>query len=76
MKDCALAAQNLMLTAYAMGLGTCWIGLAQNFLNTAQGSALLGIPPTWVAVAPIIVGHPKALTPDVPRRKPEILLIN
>ena len=75
-EDCALAAENLMLAAYAMGLGTCWIGLAQNFLNTVEGKSLLGIPTEWVAVAPIIVGHPKALAPAVPRKKPEILLIN
>ena len=25
-EDCALAAENLMLAAYAKGLGTCWIG--------------------------------------------------
>jgi nitroreductase len=29
-EDCALAAQNLMLAAHAMGLGTCWIGFAQS----------------------------------------------
>ena len=27
--DCALAAQTLMLAAYARGLGTCWIGFAR-----------------------------------------------
>ncbi len=75
-EDCALAAENLMLAAYASGLGTCWIGLAQNFLNSAEGKRLLGVPPAWVSVAPIIVGHPKSPTPAVPRKKPEILLIN
>ena len=36
-EDCALAAENLMLAAYAAGLGTCWIGFAQNYLNTPDG---------------------------------------
>ena len=36
-EDCALAAENLMLAAYAAGLGTCWIGFAQSFLNTSAG---------------------------------------
>lgn len=35
-EDCALAAQNLMLSAYAAGLGSCWIGFAQSFLNSRQ----------------------------------------
>lgn len=75
-EDCALAAQNLMLAAFAAGLGSCWIGLAQNFLNSAEGKKLLGVPEGWVSVAPIIVGHPKSPAAPVPRKKPEILLID
>ena len=75
-EDCALAAENLMLSAHAAGLGSCWIGLAQTFLNSAEGKRILGVPLAWVSVAPIIVGHPKSSTPAVPRKKPEILLIN
>jgi nitroreductase len=36
-EDCALAAQNLMLAAFAEGLGTCWIGFAQSYLGTPAG---------------------------------------
>ena len=71
-EDCALAAENLMLAAYVAGLGTCWIGFAQSFLNTADGKSALGLPAAWVSVAPIIVGHPKGEPPPVPRKEPEI----
>ena len=71
-EDCALAAENLMLAAYAAALGTCWIGFAQSFLNTPDGKKVLGLPAAWVSVAPIIVGHPKAAPPPVPRKEPEI----
>jgi len=71
-EDCALAAENLMLAACAAGLGTCWIGFAQSFLNTPDGKNMLGLPAAWVSVAPIIVGHPKAVPPPVPRKKPEV----
>jgi nitroreductase len=71
-EDCALAAENLMLSAYAAGLGTCWIGFAQSFLNTTAGKDLLGLPPAWVPVAPIMVGHPKAPAPPVVRKQPEL----
>jgi nitroreductase len=71
-EDCALAAENLMLSAYAVGLGSCWIGFAQGFLNTSDGKNLLGLPGAWVPVAPIIVGHPKTMPPTVPRNKPEV----
>ena len=70
--DCALAAENLMLTARAMGLGTCWIGFAQGWLATAEGKAALNLPAGYLPVAPIILGHPTAFPPPVPRKKPEI----
>ena len=71
-EDCALAAENLMLAAYGDGLGTCWIGFAQGFLNTSEGKNALGLPATSVPVAPIIVGHPKTETAPAARKEPEI----
>jgi nitroreductase len=71
-EDCALAAENLMLAAYAAGLGTCWIGFAQGYLNTPEGKNALGLPATWVPVAPIIVGHPGAVPAPVARKEPEV----
>jgi nitroreductase len=71
-EDCALAAGNLMLAAHAVRLGTCWIGFAQSFLNTSDGKKALGLPAASVAVAPIIVGHPKTAPPPVLRKEPEI----
>jgi nitroreductase len=71
-EDCAMAAENLMLAAQAMELGTCWIGFAQSWLNTRDGRAAIGLAETQLVVAPIIVGHPKAAPPAVPRRKPNI----
>ena len=38
-EDCALAAENLMLAAYAAGLGSCWIGFAQGFSIRAMERA-------------------------------------
>lgn len=71
-EDCALAAENLMLAAYGAGLGTCWIGFAQGFLNSPEGKSMLDIPSAHVPVAPIIVGHPRGRPEAVPRREPEI----
>jgi nitroreductase len=71
-EDCSLAAENLMLTAHAAGLGTCWIGFAQGWLGTPEGKALLKLPATYLPVAPIIVGHPAAKVSLVPRKEPEM----
>lgn len=71
-EDCALAAENLMLAAYGMGLGTCWIGFAQSYINTKEGKGRLGLPGSWAPVAPIIVGHPAKPAAAVPRRAPVV----
>jgi nitroreductase len=71
-EDCALAAENLMLAARGASLGTCWIGFSQGWLGTAEGKALLKLPAAYKPVAPIIVGHPKAAPPPIPRKDPEI----
>jgi nitroreductase len=70
--DCALAAENLMLSACAAGLGTCWIGFAQAWLGTPEGKAALKLPDSCIPVAPIIVGHPKGPVPAVARKEPTI----
>lgn len=71
--DCWLAAENLMLAACAMGLGTCVIGLAVSVLNTGDVKVELGIPPEVTAFAPIIVGVPSGATPVTPRQAPRII---
>jgi nitroreductase len=71
--DCWLAADNLMLAACAMGLGTCPIGFALPVLNAPEVKAELGIPPDVTVIAPIIVGVPAHALPPVPRKPPDIL---
>ena len=65
--DCALAAQNLMLAAHANGLGSCWIGLSQPFLQTEEGRRLIQVTGADQPVAPIIVGKPQHQSPPSPR---------
>jgi nitroreductase len=71
-ENCALAAENLMLSACAAGLGTCWIGFAQSWLGTPDGKEAIGLQIGCVPVAPIIVGHPKSAPLPVHRKQPEI----
>jgi len=71
--DCWLAAENLMLAAYSMGLGTCVIGSAVSGLNSQEMKAELGIPAEVSAVAPIIVGVPRGEAFPTPRKEPQVL---
>jgi nitroreductase len=64
-EDCALAAENLMLAAHGLGLGTCWIG-------TPEGKAALGLPPAYSPIAPIVVGYPRRRAAPVPRKAANI----
>ena len=72
LKDCCLAAQTLMLAAYAEGLGSCWIGFSEAWLNTPDGKSKLGIPENFRPVAPIILGFPKGTREVTERRPPDI----
>lgn len=71
--DCWLAAENLMLAACAIGLGSCVIGSSVEALNTPEVKAGLNIPAEFNAIAPIIVGVPSGETASTSRRKPLIL---
>lgn len=73
--DCALAAENLMLAARDAGLGSCWIGFAQDWLATAEGKAAIGLADPALPVAPIILGHPEIQPTPVGRKAPEIIWI-
>lgn len=72
-EDCCLAAQNLMLAACGMGLGTCPIGFARPWLNLSEAKRELGIPADYMPVFPVIIGFPKEAAPPVARKEPEIL---
>jgi nitroreductase len=72
--DCWLAAENLMLAAHALGLGTCVIGSAASALNTPEVKDELGIPVDVIPIAPIAVGVPSGDTPPTRRKEPHVLL--
>lgn len=71
--DAWLAAENLLLAAHAVGLGSCIVGFAIGVLNTAEVKQELGIPEKLSVVAPVVVGKPYGDTPLLPRKKAEIL---
>ena len=53
-QDTAAAIQNILLTAYSFGLGTCWIGA----FNESEAKAALRTPDGIRPVAMIPVGYP------------------
>jgi len=71
--DCFLAAENLMLAAFALGLGTCPIGLARPLMNEPDVKDELGVPERFVAALPIIAGHAAEQLEPTSRKPPRVL---
>jgi len=71
--DCWLAADNLMLAAWGLGLGSCCIGAAVATLNDSATQRELLLPSEFTAVAAIAVGTAAGETPPASRQPPVIL---
>jgi nitroreductase len=62
--DCALAAQNMFLQAYDLGLGSCFIGLMVHALgNDRETLRTLGVLDSQELFCPLIFGYPKEWPP-------------
>jgi nitroreductase len=70
---CWLVAENLMLAACAMGLGSCIIGSSITALNIRKVKMELGIPDEFAVIAPIVVGVPSGEIAATPRKEPRIV---
>ena len=72
-EDCCRAGQNLMLSAHARGLGTCWVGSPMLWLRTAPAKEKLKISPELVPVPALCLGYPAAIPEAPPRKQPPII---
>jgi nitroreductase len=61
--DCAHAVQNMANAAWALGLGTCWVG---NF-DAQKIAALLVVPQGWSILTVLPFGYPDPNNPPQPR---------
>ncbi len=73
MADCWLAAENIMLAAFAMGLGSCVVESALLALNDKRQKISFGITEEFEAVVPIAVGYSNVGTVASGRKRPFIL---
>jgi nitroreductase len=72
-EDCCMAAQNLLLAAHGMGLGTCPIGFVRPWLDLPAIKSEMGVPGNYSAIMPIVVGWPAGKTAPTSRTEPEIV---
>lgn len=57
-QDCSASAQNILLTAHALGLGAVWTGIFPNMDRVRKAQSLLDLPDTQIVLCIIPVGHP------------------
>ncbi|MDR1906714.1 MAG: nitroreductase [Puniceicoccales bacterium] len=61
--DCPLAAENMVIAATALGIGSCIIAYLSNFLNSQAGEEYkkqLGIPENYEVCVAVALGYPSA----------------
>ena len=71
LQDSAAATQNILLAAYDMKLGSCWIGA----FNEGEVGKILKVPFGVRPIAIIPIGHPDE-TPSPPLRRPKKSLVH
>lgn len=72
--DCSAATQNMLLMAHALGIGGCWIGLINAYLNLPESKELLSIPEDYQGFYAIALGYPEPeIIAKAPQRKPDVI---
>jgi nitroreductase len=66
--NCALAAQNMMLAAHSLGLGSCFIGRSDMLKKCGFPFEKLGIGRSYSVNASLIFGYPKEFPKNIPDR--------
>ena len=72
-EDCSRAGQNLMLSAHARGLGTCWVGSPMMWLRDPATRASLGVPADYTPHAALTLGYPSGSSSGKPREMPDVI---
>ena len=74
--SCPLACQNIMLAAYSVGLGSCWVAFGSLVTNNDEIVESLDLKNDEKIFGPILLGYPD-VTPEPPVKKPpEIKWLN
>ncbi|WP_406660662.1 nitroreductase [Methanolobus sp. ZRKC3] len=73
--DCCLCAENMMLAAHAMDIGSCWVGTACFIQDNPEFLDELGIPSGYRIIAPIVFGYAKDNVPATPRKDPVVVWV-
>jgi nitroreductase len=66
--DGAIAGQNIVLAAEALGLGSVWLGVYPQMERVTNQQTCFGLPEHIVPHSLIAIGYPDASEPQRPRK--------
>ncbi|MCK5140341.1 MAG: nitroreductase [Thermodesulfovibrionia bacterium] len=70
--SCPLACENMMLAAFSIGLGSCWVQFGSLVTDNEEIKKALDLKEDEKIFGPIVIGYPKVI-PEPPEKKaPEI----
>jgi nitroreductase len=72
--NCALAAENMMLAAHSLGLGSCFIGRTDVIKKSGFPVESIGLDKKHSAEAALIFGYPKEPVKNIPERKKDNII--
>jgi len=64
--DTTIALENMVIAAWGLGIGSCWIG----DFDEAEVTRILGVPKDWKVIALISFGYPDEAPAVTPRKSP------
>ncbi len=71
--ECCRAGQNLMISAHARGLGTCWVGSPMLWMRDLATRRELGVPDGQEPFAVFTLGYPATTPAGAPRERPVVV---
>ena len=75
LESCAAAAENMMLAAWSMGIGSCWIGFGKFLELDKEYMAKVGIGEGYEIAACLAFGYPQKVPKHALPRKPNAGII-
>jgi nitroreductase len=71
---CALAAENMMLGARSLDIGSCWIGMASILGADKELMREIGVPDDHRLMSQLIFGYPATWDIEIPERNMDVVL--
>jgi len=70
--SCPLACENMMLAAYSLGVGSCWVGFGAMVTEDPEVRSILELKEDDSIFGPILLGYPKGETKRPSKKGPQV----